>query len=218
MNLKSMKRTSKAGLHRYHATLTDDLGKEDYELSIHGTAKLVEQAFEKCEMETVIRPRATASDGDAYNREAWKKHYALAKAPQDAVDVTILDKKLTAPTKRNSAVISLRRVRGEGTFWAMFFPNLFVPAGANLFFILPPVCTCSGALFPASGDPDLFLTLNSPLPPVVAASAKGGTAIDSVSFGSPVCFPWSEFSPFFRVNGFRTGVTSFAMSGFGVFP
>ncbi len=219
MQLKEMKRSGKGGTLRLLATLADDLGKPDYELSIHGPATLIEQVFEKSDFSATIRPNATATDVEALSREMWRRYYPTATRPKDAPGLEVLDKRKAAPPAGGkSAVVSLRRVRGEGTFWAAAFPNLFVPAGASLLFVLPSVCNCSGTLFPVSGDPDLFLTLNGATTPVVAASIRGGTAIDSVAFGSTFCWPWAEFWPFFRVRGFATGVCTFWMTGFGVFP
>jgi len=219
MHVRDMKRQAKTGTVRYVAALADDLGKSDYEVSIHGPAKLAQQAFEKCDFEISIRPKATAADVEAQSRETWRRHFATAIVPQDAPGLEVLSKQKIAPaTTRNSLVVSVRRLRGEGTAWAGLFPNLFVPAGTNLFFVLPSVCNCSGTLFPSSGDSDLFLSLNGPTTPIVAASVKAGTSIDSIFFGSAICWPWAEFWPFFRVNGFRTGVSTFWMTGFGVFP
>ncbi len=219
MYLTKMSRTGKAGTARFLATLTDDLGKADYELSIHGPAKLAEETFAKCDVDIVIRPTAGADDVEKLSREVWRRLYPTAAPIDAAPGLEILDKtKVPAATRRDSVVVSLRRVRGEGTFWTAVFPNLFVPAGRSLFFVLPPVCNCSGTLFPLSGDPDLFLSLNGAATPIVASSLRAGTAIDSVFFGGPICWPWAEFVPFFRVSGFRTGVCTFWMSGFGVFP
>jgi hypothetical protein len=219
MILKDMKRTTKNGTGRYLAILSDDLGAADYELSIHGPEKLVEQTFEKSDFEIVIRPKATKKEAEAYCGEAWGRYHATAKAPEHAAGLEVLEKRnLEEAESANSVVITTRRVRGEGTFWALWFPNLFVGTGSNLFFTMPSVCNCSATLFPITGDPDLFLTLNGTAGPAVASSRRAGTAIDSVSFGSTLCWPWTEFWPFFRVNGFRTSVTGFWMTGFGVFP
>jgi len=98
------------------------------------------------------------------------------------------------------------------------WPLLALPAGTNLFFVLPPICNCAGAVVPASGDPDLFLSANGPRTPVIAASTQGAGLVDRVSFGPAICWPWQEFVPWFRVNAFTTCVTSFVMSGFGVVP
>ena len=100
--------------------------------------------------------------------------------------------------------------------WTFWFPALFVGRGVNLFFITPPVCHCFGTLFPLSGDPDLLLSLNGAGTPIVAASLNAGRAIDSVSFGPWACWPWQQFVPFFRVNGFLTGFTGFWWGGFGI--
>jgi hypothetical protein len=93
-----------------------------------------------------------------------------------------------------------------------------VPKGVSVFFVLPPVCNCAGSVFPLRGDADIFLTLNGAFTPTVAASVKAGLAIDTVAFGSTICWPWQEFVPFFRVFGFLSSVTNVLCTGFGVFP
>ena len=67
----------------------------------------------------------------------------------------------------------------------------------NVFFILPPICNCSGVVVPLAGDADLFLSANGPRNPVIAASTRGVGMIDLVSFGPPICWPWLEFVPWF---------------------
>src|SRR5215831_19398142 len=62
MHLNDLKRSRKDGAARYLATLTDELGKPDYELSIHGPEKLVAEAFAKSNFSVSIRPQATADD------------------------------------------------------------------------------------------------------------------------------------------------------------
>jgi hypothetical protein len=123
-----------------------------------------------------------------------------------------------AATAKNSIVVSLRRTEGEGTWWWFWLPALALPAGANMFFTLPPICNASGVVVPLRGDPDIFLSANGPFTPVLAASTLGTGAIDRVAFGPPICPPWAEFVPWFRVNAFSACVTGFGMSGFGVIP
>jgi hypothetical protein len=119
----------------------------------------------------------------------------------------------TRLTQGNSVHLTLRRLEGHGTLWLVFLGPLAIPTGANVFLAFPPVSYTSGAVFPASGDTDLFLSLNSPSAPSVRASVNAGLTPDAVTFSA---FPF-EFIPFFRLNGFRASVTSFAANGFG-FP
>ena len=218
MRLKEMKRTGQA-ISRYVATLADDSGATDYDLTISGRRTLIEKAFAKTDFEVMISSKATGKDAEAKSLELWQKYVKTAVEPAPPEDLLSLRKgKIREISEERSVVVTLRRTRGQGTWWGLWFPTLFVPAGSNIFFTLSPVCNCFGALFPVSGDPDLFLSLNCATTPIVRASIRAGLAIDSVSFGPAICWPWNEFVPFFRVNGFLTSVTGFAFSGFGVFP
>lgn len=118
----------------------------------------------------------------------------------------------------SSIVVSIQRTEGEGTWWGWWWPMLALPAGANLFFILPPICHCAGFVTPLTGDPDLFLSANGPRTPIIAASMLGAGAIDRVAFGPSICWPWAKFVPWFRVNAFSTCITGFGMTGFGIVP
>jgi hypothetical protein len=111
-------------------------------------------------------------------------------------------------------VVTLHRKQTEGTGYFLTIP-LFVPTGISLFFLLPPVCVCAAAVFPASGDPDLFLTING-LSTLVGSSTLGGMAIDRISFGFPLCVPGFGFVPFLRVFGFAASACVLLWSGFGV--
>jgi hypothetical protein len=208
MKLDQMK-PSKGRVPKWTATLTDSKGGDSYELSIRGPKPLVEQMFKQSEFEIEIDPGASAETAQKRVLQLSAKYSDTAKDPFVDPGENLFKKLPGRINERQSVIVSVRRTRGKGTFWAFFFPLLVVPTGANLFFILPPVSFCHAAVFPLAGDPDLFLTLNSPLPPVIASSRLGGTSIDSVVFGS-----LGSFVPFFRVLGFTGGVTGFFMGGF----
>jgi hypothetical protein len=193
--------------------VADKTGREDYELTIRGPNALVSKVFEKSDPEIEIDPHG--SDDTARKRiiELRDKYSRSAKAPHVDDGKGAFKKPRLKIDEKTSVVVSLRRIRGEGTFWAFFIPFLFIPRGANLLFALPPVFSCVGSVFPLAGDPDLFLTLNGVFTPTVAMSIRAGTAIDSVAFGPmPVRFP-PAFVPFFRVSGFTTTLTGFLMAG-----
>jgi hypothetical protein len=82
---------------------------------------------------------------------------------------------------------------------------------ANIFFVLPPVLAASAVVVPATGDADLFLSLNVPFPSLLS-SRNGGLRPDAVSF-SLLPLPFL-FVPFFRVFGFLRSVTQFTAIGF----
>jgi hypothetical protein len=218
MKLKEMKVEGRDSA-RYTSSLTDLQGSKDYEFTITGPRSLVSKMFSESEFEFLIDTKVSRPDSDNRFKEIWLKYSQTVREAAPAEDAKILEK--SVPRKavaKNSVIVSLRRVRGQGTFWMIGIPQLAIPMGLNVFFVLPPVCNCAGSVFPAAGDPDLFLTLNGVTTPTVGASTKGGLAIDSVAFGSSICWPWMEFSPFFRVFGFKSSVAACLFSGFGVFP
>jgi hypothetical protein len=218
MRLTDLKRPRATGA-PYLGTLTDTAGDEHYELAISGPAALVKRVFAECDFEWRIDPSSGEKDAPKLIREIWDKHVRGNILAGEAETVTSLAKTELKPSKASdSVVVSVRRTQGEGTFWFFAFPGLFVPRGGNIFFTLPPICNTTGTVIPLSGDPDLFLSRNGPFTAVVAASVRAGTAIDTVSFGPAICWPWQEFVPWFRINGFRASATTFVMSGFGVFP
>lgn len=218
MRLKDMKR-SRSDNSPYLGTLTDVTGATHYEIAISGATKLIQNTFGEVEFQYQIDPHATDADWIARYQKMWARQVGDAAASETHETTAALTKKGPPPsTAQNSIVVSVRRTQGKGTWWAFAFPPFPMAVRTNVFFTLPPICNCSGIVAPLSGDADLFLSANGPRNPVIAASTRGVGQIDLVSFGPAVCWPWQEFVPWFRVNAFTTCVTSFAMSGFGVFP
>jgi len=218
MRLKDLKKSDTDGV-LYAGTLTDSVGDTHYELAISGSSKLIQKVFADSEFEYQIEPKANEKDWIDRYQEIWDRNTIMDAALGNPETFAALDKAgPAAATAKNSIVVSLRRTEGQGTWWWVWFTLLALPAGANLFFILPPICNCSGFVVPVTGDPDLYLSANGPRNPIIAASTRGAGAIDRVAFGPAICWPWQEFVPWFRVNAFSTCVTSFGMSGFGVVP
>lgn len=213
MKLARMKPTKEGG-QRLTIAIADREGREDYELAVRGPKALISRVFEKADAEIEIDPNASTEIAQKRFGELRNKYSASAKPSLADDGKDPFKKPQLKIDEKASVVISLYRTRGAGTFWAFYIPLLFVPRGANLFFILPPVFTSFGAVYPLSGDPDLFLTLNGALTPTVAMSIRGGTAVDSVAFGPTSALLPSPFVPFFRVNGFASGLTGFFMAGF----
>jgi hypothetical protein len=223
MNLKDLKRPRTDG-DPYLGMLTDSAGDTHYELAISGSSKLIQTVFAKSEFEYRIDPKATEKDWAPRYQEMLARHAGNAgDAPQAETIAALRKAPPAAATPKNSIVVSVRRTEGQGTSWMWFWPLFTLPTGANLFFVLPPICFCAGVVIPARGDPgdpDLFLTANGPSGPLIAASLLGPGAIDRVA--SPrqnqFCWPWEEFVPWFRVNAFTKCTASFIMAGFGVVP
>lgn len=202
-------------------TLTDTAGDSNYELSISGQPALIKQVFAESEFEAQIEPRATETDWIPRYQDIWAGKTGVDADLAGPETIAALDKAPSAetpPTAKNSIVVSVRRTKGQGTWWWLWFPGLAIPRGASMFFVLPPICNCAGFVQPVAGDPDLFLRQNGPFAPVVASSTRGPGQIDRVSFGPPICWPWQEFVPWFQVRAFSTCVANFGMSGFGVVP
>jgi hypothetical protein len=218
MRLTDLKRPRAVGA-PYLIPLKDSAGDEHYELAISGPAPLVKRVFANCDFDWRIEPKASEKDAQKRTQDIWDTHVRANVLAGEAETTASLAKTELKPSKAaDSVVVSVRRTQGEGTFWFFAFPGLFVPRGGNIFFTLPPICNATGSVIPLSGDPDLFLSRNGPFTPVVSASVRAGLAIDTVAFGPAICWPWMEFVPWFRINGFRASVTNFVMSGFGVFP
>lgn len=218
MRLKDLKRP-RTDASPYLGTLTDAAGDTHYELAISGPGKLIQKTFAETDFQYQIDPKANETDWVPRFQEMWAKNMApdAAKAPPETI--AALDKKTpTAATPLNSIVVSVRRTQGQGTWWGWWWPLLALPRGANIFFVLPPICNCAGVVVPITGDPDLFLSANGPRNPIIAASTRGAGLIDRVAFGPAICWPWEEFVPWFRVNAFSNCITGFGMAGYGVVP
>jgi hypothetical protein len=218
MHLKDLKRQRNDGA--YVGTVADSIGDAHYELVISGSSKLIQKVFAESEFEHLIDPKAAAKEWVTRNQEMWERNTGTADGEKGPETIVALDKGVpVAATAKNSIVVSIRRTEGQGTGWGFWFPLLALPVGANLYFVLPPICNCWGVTVPLDGDPDLFLSANHPYAPVIASSRLGGLrAIDRVSFGPIICWPWEQFVPWFRVNAYSTCLTGFGLAGLGVFP
>jgi hypothetical protein len=204
MKLSDMQRSGDATA-RYTMPVADTLDAKDFDLTITGPRKMVENVFADSEFEIVIDPAASREDMERRTKETLKKYLSkLAEAPA-AEDVESLAKRMPkSATGENSVVVTLRRLRGEGTAYYIIFP-MVLGRGQNLYFVMPPALITSGAVIPVNGDPDLFLTLNGVAGAPVASSMLAGGAADTISFGK-----FDLFIPFYRVFGYTP--TTFIVS------
>ena len=216
MNLNDLATEQRGLWSRSVAPVRDIAGEETHRLTVEGPTELVREVLGGADFDLEIDPGLT--------REGWESRLAerlqaQARTPSDPDEAERLIGLFKEPpgraTPHDALVISVDRLHPGGTGYLLTFP-LVVPRGANLFFTLPQVCVCAGTVFPASGDPDLFLTLNGLGPPTVAASTLAGTAVDSVSFATLLCIPFFGFVPVLRLSGFTTSTCVLVWSGFGL--
>jgi len=202
----------------YTSVVADEDGAKDYELSITGSRKLVETIFAKADFDIEIAPRVTKDQVEERSRRFWKSRVERGRAvapPVEAVDALVRQK--PPAVGKETVLVYLRRTKGDGTFWAMFFSGLVVPPGLSLIFVLPRVWTTWSFVVPLTGNPKLFLTLLPPPAPIVAAGLGGGLSVDTVSFTSAP-FPWTQFAAWHSIFGAAPvpSVTSFGLFGHSV--
>jgi hypothetical protein len=197
---------------RYSAPLSDDTGEQAYQLLLVGLDERIRESAGESEIEATINSRV--------EREEWEASLARTLGltdqvvPVDAFDDLdgLFKRPAPEPTAEDSVVCVLRREKPGGSSFTVDFSGLFVPPGFSIFFVFPLAFACAAASLPSSGDPDLFLTLNSPSGPLVSSSVLPSRFPDFVFFMTPAFF---QFFPFVRVFGFAIGVTRFIGSSVG---
>ena len=202
----------------YSKALSDRSGNENYELSIVGPSKLVGQVFEKCDFEIQIDVDVSTEAFQQSSQKFFNKYLQANQAghPEAEVVAGLVGGKLPGGSStKDSIVVYLRRTKGDGTFWSMFFPFLVVPPGLSLFFVLPRVWATFGMVVPIAGNPDIFLSLGAPFTPVVASGMGGG--VNTAGFVGPPT-PWTQFSAWYRVLGAAPApsTTNFLMTGHSI--
>jgi hypothetical protein len=211
MKLGDMSPRKVGGVLQFVAHPDDDQRSGRYELTVTGPAALTRQIFKSSDIEVKVRPSATKTDADAAMRDHAVQANAGLASLLEAPHSLRIKRPEKRPNAQDSVYVAIRRLEGKGTLWSINVAPLFVPLGASIFFVLPPVLAASAIVIPAVGDADLFLSLNVPFPSV-RSSINGGLTPDAVSF-SLLPFPFL-FVPFFRVFGFARSVTRFSAIGF----
>jgi hypothetical protein len=215
MKLADLKRS---GTERavYAAPIADVNGNTRYELSIAGPDRVIEEVFAKVDFEIEIALGASPDEFDEQSRRFLRRHIGDRKFGAPPLDDMIarLDRKPPpAPDNfKDSVVVYLRPTESEGTFWGMWFPFLVVPLGVPLFFVLPRVWTTWSVVLPRTGNPDILLFRDAPLPPPVAMALGTAPVAEGLSFTGPA-LPWAQFHPWHLVFTFTPG---FAWTDFGL--
>lgn len=207
---------------RYVARLADSAGARDYELILAGPRPVLDRIFGESEFDIEIDPkRSFAATPPEQYREAAEERLRAYRSVSSLDDVTLFFKKRPepkSPTPRTTAFVSLRRVRGEGTFWGPWSFNYFLPHWWSFWISPPPFCFLFAAVQPTSGDQDLYLYRAIWWGYVLAdRSINGGTARDMVSFSNPPLTPCNVGSwnyAWIQTYGYAAGFGSFSYRGF----
>jgi hypothetical protein len=177
-----------------------------------GPATTIKQAFRESDFEVIVNHSQRQED---WEEAAGRAFEGRTQNMGDARSLAELMKpQAPKASSQRSAFVVLRPTMPSKTVYILS-AAFFIPTGWSFFFVLPWSCSVFGVVMPATGDEDLFLSLNGPFTPIVAASTLGGLAWDRVSFAG-ACWPWTQFIPYFRVFGFRGGSCAFTWGGFGV--
>lgn len=199
----------------YSKALSDRSNNENYELSIVGPSKLARQVLEKCDFEIQIAVDVAPNAFQQSSKKFFNKYLQADRIGHPTVEVIadLIDRKPPGRSAtKDTLIVYLRRTKGDGTFWSMFFPFLVVPSGVTLYFVLPRVWATFGMVQPIIGNPDITLSLGAPFTPAVATGTGGG--VNTAGFvGTP--FPWTQFSAWYGVVGAAptTTTTNFLMTG-----
>jgi hypothetical protein len=219
MKIEALKRS---GTRRpvYTGVVSDEDGGKDFELSITGSKKLVETIFSKSDFDIEIAQHVTENQFEERSRRFWnsrvERRDAVSPTPE-SVTALVGQKTPAVSASKDTVVVYLRRTKGDGTFWAMWFPGIVLPPGASVLFVLPRVWTTWSVVVPVAGNPNLFLTLLPPPAPVVDSGLFGGLSIDTVSF-TTAPFPWTQFTAWHLILGAAPTptITSFGMTGHSI--
>ncbi|HXQ34799.1 MAG TPA: hypothetical protein VN843_12370 [Anaerolineales bacterium] len=219
MKLENFDKVGRGTRTRYISKVKDVAGSEDYEFVVAGSDVRIKKILKDIDFDMKIDPKATEDDWKEIQQILWEERKTTLSSLASLENLSNLFKRQPSnPTIDNSVFMSLRRIRGEGTLYRFLFGPFGLARGISVFLTLPSVCSCYCIARPSSGDTDLFLSINSPMAIPVRSSALGGTALDSIVYppglGFP-CWPWTTFTPFFRVFGYTATVVSLEWGGIG---
>src|SRR4051794_15159499 len=168
MRLREFERRKAGEMTRYSAPVADVTGAEDYELVLAGPAKSIERVFKESDFQVTIDPRRTFEEGVERElrgaAEVQLRDLTEIATLEDPAELPLFKKLPPAPDPDRSVFVSLRRLRGEGTFWGPWTFPYFLPLGWSLWIVPPPLCTLTACVTPASGVQDIFLFRNGFFP------------------------------------------------------
>jgi hypothetical protein len=220
MRLQEFKRHRAGTTSRFVKRVADVAGAADYELVVAGAHKAVERVFKDSDFQLKIDPKRSFDDAEREFRsaaEAQAQEFNEQARLEKPSELPLFKKPPPAPSLARSVFVSLRRIRGEGTFWGPWAFPYFLPTGFSIFVWPPPLCTLSACVMPVSGDQDLFLFRQGIFWTLLQSSVAGGTARDCLFFSNPPLvgcslFTWNLLA--IRIFGFTSGLGTFTMRGF----
>ena len=181
----------------------------------HGPEQLVHEVLAETDFDVAIRQGASEEESEREMHEATRRAREASSTALDLQCAPDFLKEIGLPRLTPSRPYSCRCTTGAPEARSFFVSfAVSIPRGIGLFFLLPSVSACGAITIPLLGNPNLFLTLNGPGPPVVGASTLPGASIDAVS---AVRAPWTLFVPFFRVFAVTPTTTSVNLGGWRLF-
>lgn len=208
MRLDDFERSSDGEFSRFLTRVPDVAGVEEFELRIAGPGKLVEEMLAEATIDLTIDSSRDEPEPESPTRREFDSAYDEQRramwelATLDDID-QLLKPTPPAPERDSSVFAAIRPVSSDGgTTYVLDVLNVTIPAGSSLFAGGWWVNRADAFVAPFTGDQDLFLHYFGPTGPVLAASRRGGTALDVVG---PVrmAFPWVAW---FQVFGFTAGM------------
>jgi hypothetical protein len=212
VNLNDLDTVSADGRVRLTGSVLDTTGESSYRLMVEGPEALVPATLGEPDIDVMVQPGGTREDWERRFAESLRAGQERRDPPETDLFEPLFKPTPDEPTMDNTVTLFLERLQPGATTIFLSFP-FTVAMGANLFLVLPFVCSAAAFTVPTSGDPDLYLEL-SPFGPTVDSSTLGGTAIDLVSHSLPLCLPFAGFIPFCRVFGFRASSGRFTGGGY----
>ncbi|MBI5145815.1 MAG: hypothetical protein HZA84_01180 [Thaumarchaeota archaeon] len=211
MKLEEFKRTHEGKQARYVSDLADVEGNKQFLINITGPDNLIKKVFAESNFDIKIDQKGTKEDFKKEQSTFWEsnsKKFSKSQKPEEDFWDIFKKKSIPKPAKDDSIIVSLEKIDGEGTFYAIAVP-LLVPRGISVFFHFPVVQWTSGIVIPTSGDPDLELYSFSSL----VSSSRKSSGSDRVSHSS-----FWPTNTHLRVYGFSTTVCSIYAQAMSFFP
>ena len=136
---------------RLVTTVADTSGAREYELALAGPAPAIHRIFAKSDFSITIDPKRGAEESQkefAAQTRVRLDEFARIAALKGSADIPVFKKTPVTPSRQTSVFLSLRRMRGEGTFWGPWSFSYFLPTGWNIFVFPPPLVRCMLPLRP----------------------------------------------------------------------
>ena len=223
MRLNEFERAGQGIRTRYVARIADATGAEDYELVVAGADDVIGAVLGDSDFNLEIDPNVGFDRSEEELRrdfEQQEEAFAEMARLEDPADLPMFKTPPERPSIKTSVFVSLRRVRGEGTFWGPWSFSYWLPWPFSIWVWPPPFCSVSACVQPASGDQDLYLWETIGWGWIIGglgSSLRGGTARDCVAWSLPPltsCNLFTHKTGVYQIYAWATGSGSFTYRGF----